>query len=218
VVANRTLARGEEFASRFGARAISLEDLPTRLAEFDIVITGTASTLPILGKGMLERALKARRRRPIFIVDFAVPRDVEAEAATLEDIFLYTIDDLGKIAQEGAESRRAALADAEAIVERQVSAYREWQGSRAAVPAIVELRRRADQYREAELAKARSRLARGDSPEEVVEGLARGLANKFLHHPSRALSRAGDGEREALEHAIETLYPRVEERDPGAES
>ena len=218
VVANRTLARGEEFASRFGARAISLEDLPGRLAEFDVVITGTASTLPILGKGMLERALKTRRRRPIFIVDFAVPRDVEAEAASLEDIFLYTIDDLGKIAQEGAESRRAAVADAEAIVERQVAAYREWQGSRAAVPAIVELRRRADQYREAELAKARSRLARGDSPEEVVEGLARGLANKFLHHPSRALSRAGDGEREALEHAIETLYPRVDERDPGAES
>ena len=218
VVANRTLARGEEFASRFGARAISLEDLPARLAEFDIVITGTASTLPILRKGMLERALKARRRRPIFIVDFAVPRDVEAEAATLEDIFLYTIDDLGKIAQEGAESRRAAVADAEAIVGRQVASYREWQGSRAAVPAIVELRRRADQYREAELAKARSRLARGDAAEEVVEALARGLANKFLHHPSRALSRAGDGEREALEHAIETLYPRVEERDPGSES
>jgi glutamyl-tRNA reductase len=86
------------------------------------------------------------------------------------------------------------------------------------VPAIVELRRRADQYREAELAKARSRLAHGDSPEAVVEALARGLANKFLHHPSRALSRAGDGEREALEHAIETLYPRVDERDSGAES
>src|SRR5260221_659344 len=145
VVANRTLARGEEFAARFGARAISLEDLPARLAEFDVVITGTASTLPILGKGMLERALKARRRRPIFIVDFAVPRDVDAEAATLEDIFLYTIDDLGKIAQDGAESRRAAVVEAEAIVERQVVAYREWQGSRAAVPAIVELRRRADQ-------------------------------------------------------------------------
>ena len=218
IVANRTLARGEEFAARFDARAISLEDLPARLAEFDIVITGTASTLPIVGKGMLERALKARRRRPIFIVDFAVPRDVEAEAAVLEDIFLYTIDDLGKIVQEGAESRRAAVAEAETIVDRQVAAYREWQGSRAAVPAIVELRRRADQYREAELAKARTRLARGDAPEAVVDALARGLANKFLHHPSRALSRAGDGEREALARAIETLYPQVEERDPTAES
>src|SRR5258708_7014840 len=143
VVANRTLARGEEFAARFDARAISLEDLPARLAEFDIVITGTASTLPIVGKGMLERALKARRRRPIFIVDFAVPRAVQAEAAVLEDIFLYTIDDLGKIVQEGAESRRAAVAEAQAIVDPQVAAYRQGQGPRAPTPATGELPPRA---------------------------------------------------------------------------
>ena len=211
VVANRTLARGEEFAARFAAEAIALSDLPGRLAEFDIVVTGTASTLPILGKGLIERALKARRQRPMFIVDFAVPRDVEAEVATLRDVFLYSLDDLGNIVQEGAESRRAAVADAEAIVERQVVEFREAQGARAAVPASVELRRRAEQYREVELAKARVRLARGEDPGAILEALAKGLANKFLHHPSQALSRAGDGERQALARANETLYPELEE-------
>ena len=214
VVANRTLARGEDFARRFGARAIALDDLPARLAEFDIVVTGTASELPILGKAAIERALKARRRRPMFIVDFAVPRDVAAEVATLEDVFLYTIDDLGNIVQEGVEGRRAAVADAEAIIERQLAEFRETLDARAAAPAIVELRRRAEQYRETELAKARARLARGDEPGAVLEALAKGLANKFLHHPSQALSRAAEGEREALTRAIEILYPEAGEREP----
>jgi glutamyl-tRNA reductase len=217
VVANRTLARGEEFAERFSAQAIPLADLAKRLAEFDIVITGTASTLPILGKGLIESALKARRHRPMFIVDFAVPRDVEAEVATLADVFLYTIDDLGAIVQEGADSRRAAVSEAETIIGRQVEAFREWQDARAAVPAIVALRRRADQYRESELAKAKLRLGRGDDPGEVLEALAKGIANKFLHHPSQALSRAADGEREALARAIEALYPELEPPEPPRE-
>jgi glutamyl-tRNA reductase len=207
VVANRTLARGEELAERLGGEAIALGELPARIAEFDIVITGTASTLPILGKGLIESALKARKRRPMFIVDFAVPRDVEVEVASLDDVFLYTIDDLGQIVQQGAENRRAAAADAEAIVDREVVLFREWQGARAAVPAIVELRRRAEEYREIELARAKVRLARGDDPALVLEALAKGLANKFLHHPSQALSRAGESEREALARAIEILFP-----------
>jgi glutamyl-tRNA reductase len=218
VVANRTLARGEELAERFQAQAISLAELPARIAEFDIVITATASTLPILGKGLFETALRARRRRPIFIVDFAVPRDVEAEVASLEDVFLYTIDDLGAIVQEGAQSRRSAALQAEAIVDRHVAAFREWQEARAAVPAIVELRRRAEQYQEAELAKARARLSRGEDPARVLEALAKGLAAKFLHQPSQALSRAGEAEREALERAIDALYPDSEGRDPAQES
>ena len=214
VVANRTLGRGEEFAERFSARAISLAEMPACIHEFDIILTGTASTLPIIGKGLVERALAARRHRPMFIVDFAVPRDVEAEVATLEDAFVYSIDDLGSIVQQGAEGRRAAAAEAEAIVDKQVATFREWSESRAAVPAIVELRRRADLYRETELAKAQARLARGEEPGAVLEALAKGLANKFLHHPSQALSRAVEGEREALTRAIEILYPESEERDP----
>jgi glutamyl-tRNA reductase len=218
VVANRTLARGEAFAERFSAKAIALADLPSRIAEFDIVITGTASSLPILGKGLIERALKVRKHRPMFIVDFAVPRDVEAEVASLPDVFLYTIDELGSIVQEGVESRRGAVAEAEAIIERQVAVFREWQGARAAVPAIVELRRRADTYREAELANAKKRLGRGDDPQTVIEALARGLANKFLHHPSQALSRAGEAERDLLARAIGILYPEIDSSDPERES
>jgi len=209
VVANRTLARGEAFAERFDARAVSLAEVPAHLHEFDIVITGTASSLPILGKGLLESALKARRRRPMFICDFAVPRDVEPEVASLEDVFLYSIDDLGAIVQEGAGNRRAAVADAEQIVTAQVAEFAAWQKSRAAVPAIVELRKRAEQYREAELARARTRLARGDDPQAVLEALAQGLANKFMHHPSQALTRAAEGEREQLVRAIEALYPEL---------
>ena len=207
VVANRTLERGEELAQRFAARAIALADMPARFAEFDIVVTGTASSLPIIGKGLVETALKARRRRPMVIVDFAVPRDVEPEVASLEDVFLYTVDDLGKIVRAGLESRRAALDQAERIVEREVAEFRLREQSRAAAPAIVGLRRRADQYREAELAKARARLSKGDDPAAVLEALARGLANKFLHHPSQALSHAAEGDRDALSRAIELLYP-----------
>ena len=217
VVANRTLSRGEAFAERFNGSAIGLAELPARLHEFDIVITGTASAAPILGKPLIERALKARKHRPMFIVDFAVPRDVEPAVSSLQDVFLYTIDDLGAIVQEGVESRRAAVAEAEAIVAKQVEAFRAWQGARAAAPAIVELRRRADQYREAELARARGRLARGDDPAEVLEALAKGLANKFLHHPSQALSKAPEAEREQLMRAIERLYPEVEAADPASE-
>jgi len=216
VVANRTLARGEAFAERFSGKAISLAEIPDRIAEFDIVITGTASTLPIVGKGLIERALKARRRRPMFIVDFAVPRDVEPEVASLSDVFLYTVDELGKIVQEGVESRHAATEEAEAIVATQVAAFRAWQGSRSAVPAIVELRRKADLYREAELTKAKARIAKGEDAAAVLEAFAKALTNKFLHHPTQALSRADEGERAALERAIEKLYPEAEEREPGA--
>jgi len=216
-VANRTLERGAAFAERIGARALALSDVPGRLAEFDIVITGTASTLPILGKGLFERALKARRHRPMFVVDFAVPRDVEPEAAELEDLFLYTIDELGRIIEQGGEQRRAAARDAEQIVARQVEAWSAWVGARSSVPAIVQLRAKAEQYRAAELAKARARLARGDDPAAVLEGLAQGLANKFLHHPTQALGRAGETERESLIRAIETLFPEPEAGDERSE-
>ena len=211
VVANRTVARGEEFAARFGGRAIALAELPARIAEFDLVITATASSLPILGKGLIESALKARKRRPMFIVDFAVPRDVEVEVGDLEDVFLYSIDDLGKIVQEGAQARKSAVAQAESIVDREVAAFHERQGARASVPAIVELRRRADEYREIELAKAKARLAKGEDPAAVLEALAKGLANKFLHHPTQALSHAPETEREALANAVRILFPEAGE-------
>jgi glutamyl-tRNA reductase len=213
VVANRTLARGEAFAEKFTATAIGLDAIGARLHEFDIVVSGTAAADPILSRAMIEAALKARRRRPMFIVDLAVPRDVEASVAKLDDVFLYTIDDLGSIVQQGIESRQSAIAQAETIVSEQVQAFRAWQGARAAAPAIVQLRRRADQYRDAELARAKARLARGDDPAAVLDALAKGLANKFLHHPTQALSRAPEAEREQLMRAIERLYPEAEPAD-----
>jgi glutamyl-tRNA reductase len=216
VVANRTLARGEAFAEKFEATAIALADLPNRLHEFDIVLTATASTLPILGKGLIESALKARRRKPMFIVDFAVPRDVETEVAALEDVFLYTVDDLGRLVQQGVEARRGAVDEAETLVSKQVAAFRAWQESRAGVPAIVDLRRRVDRYRELELARARGRLAKGEDPAQVLEGLARGLTNKFLHHPSQSITKAGAAERDRLLRALEVLFP--EEPEAGGES
>jgi glutamyl-tRNA reductase len=216
VVANRTLARGEAFAERFEGTAIALADLPNRLHEFDIVLTATASTLPILGKGLIESALKVRKRRPMFIVDFAVPRDVETEVAALEDVFLYTVDDLGRLVQQGAEARRGAVDEAETLVARQVAAFRAWQESRAGVPAIVDLRRRVDKYREVEVARARGRLARGDDPAEVLEALARGITNKFLHHPSQSITRAAAAERDRLLRALEVLFP--DESDAGSDS
>ena len=218
VVANRTLARGEAFAERFEAQAIALSELPARIAEFDMILTGTASTLPILGKGLIERALKARRHRPVFIVDFAVPRDVEPEVASLDDVFLYTVDDLGAITQENAGTRRAAAEEAEGLVAKQVEVFRAWLDSRAAVPAIIELRKRADQYRETELARARARLAKGEDPAAVLDAFAKGLTNKFLHHPSQALSRAADREREELMRAIEVFYPEIDAPDPAGRS
>lgn len=215
VVANRTLARGEAFAERFMASAIGLDAVAARLHEFDIVVSGTAAADPILTRAMIEAALKKRRRRPMFVVDLAVPRDVEASVAKLEDVFLYTIDDLGSIVQQGMESRQAAIAEAEEIVARQVGQFRAWQEARAAAPAIVQLRRRADQYRDAELARAKTRLARGDDPAAVLEALAKGLANKFLHHPTQALSRAPEDERESLMRALERLYPEADGADTG---
>ena len=218
VVANRTLSRGEAFAERFTATAIALDAIAPRLHEFDIVVSGTAASEAIITRPMIEAALKARRRRPMFIVDLAVPRDVEASVARLEDVFLYTIDDLGSIVQHGVESRQAAITQAEAIVSKHVQAFRAWQGARAAAPAIVELRRRADQYRDAELARAKARLAKGDDPAVVLEALAKGLANKFLHHPTQALSRAPESEREILMRAIERLYPEGEPADNGRDA
>ena len=213
VVANRTLERGEAFAQRFAGEAIALAEVPDRLSTFDIVVTGTASPEPILHKAHFKQALKARRHRPMFAVDFAVPRDIEPEAAELEDLFLYSIDDLGKIVQEGTEQRKAAATEAETIIASQVGAFRAWQATRAAVPVIVQLRSKAEQYRSTELAKAKARLARGEDVNAVLESLAQGLANKFLHHPTQALARVGDDDRAQLQRAIDVLFPDAEGED-----
>src|ERR1700687_3372501 len=206
-VANRTLERGAQLASRFAADAITLNELPERLAQFDIVVTSTASSLPILGKGLLERASKARRHTPMFIVDLAVPRDVEPEAAELDDVFLYTIDDLSNIIKDNLQIRVEAVREAEAMIADQAANFLRWLEGRSVVPTIAALQGHHDQLRVAELDRARRLLAGGASPEQVVEALARRLTNKFLHAPTQALNRAGEAERAELLALLHHIYP-----------
>lgn len=206
VVANRTVERASRLAQRFGADALRLAELSDRLDEFDIVVSCTASSLPIIGLGMVERATRARRRRPMFMVDLAVPRDIEPEVARLDDVFLYTIDDLGRQVASGQENRRAAVAQAEAIIETRVDAFMQWMRSREAVPAIRTLHARGKALERAELERARRALAAGESPERVLESMAHALTSKFLHGPTTLL-HGSPTQRELLLPLIDRLLP-----------
>ncbi|WP_250509540.1 glutamyl-tRNA reductase [Caballeronia sp. GACF4] len=206
VVANRTAERGEKLAERFNGRAIPLSDLPTRMHEFDIIVSCTASTLPIIGLGAVERAVRARRHRPIFMVDLAVPRDIEPEVGNLQDVFLYTVDDLGAIVREGNASRQAAVAQAEAIIETRVQNFMQWLDARSIVPVIRHMHTQADALRRAEVERARKLLARGDDPAAVLEALSQSLTNKLIHGPTHALNRATTEERAQLIDLMSGFY------------
>ncbi len=206
VVANRTIERGAALAERLGGMSMALAALPERIAEFDVVVSCTASTLPLVGKGMIERAMRQRRRRPMFIADLAVPRDVEAEVATVPDVFVHTLDSLGQVTQQNAQARERAVEAADRIIETRVAGFGEWLRSRQMVPAIRELRSRADHDREIELARAKKRLERGDDPVEVMEALSRSLANKLLHPAMGAMQRASREDRPELANAVERLF------------
>ena len=207
--ANRTLERAEALAPRFNARAILLRELPEVLADYDIVVSCTASSLPIIGKGMMERAIRARRHRPVFMVDLAVPRDIEPEVATMDDVFLYCVDDLAELVREGRDERQSAVVQAEAIIETQVDSFLHWMRGRARVPLIRQLRESGEAARRAELARALRELARGEDPTKVLDHLSHSLTNKLLHAPTQALNlgdRAGDADGEALGRAVAHLY------------
>src|SRR5882762_4958593 len=205
-VANRTLERAEKLARRFNGQPIELRSLAEHLHEYDIVVSCTASSLPILGKGLVERALRARRRRPIFMVDLAVPRDIEPEAAELDDVFLYTVDDLGQVVSANLDTRRSAVAQAEAIIDSQVGQFMRWMRSRENVPLIRALRGRADEARREELERALRALARGEEPRQVLDALSQGLVNKLLHAPTQALHDTAGEERRALAELLARLY------------
>jgi glutamyl-tRNA reductase len=213
VVANRTVERAQALASKLHGHPMRLAELPEAIARFDIVVSCTASTLPIIGLGMVERAIRSRRHRPMFIVDLAVPRDVEPEVARLDDVYVYTVDDLGRIVASGAETRQAAVAQAEAIIESRVRDFEAWLKTRAAVPLIQGLRERADALRDKELERAKRLLARGEPPEAVIEHLARALTNKFLHAPVAALHQAGnedDDDRARLIALLARFYAQAD--------
>ena len=205
-VANRTLERAQALAHRFNARAIELRDLAAQLHQHDIVVSCTASSLPILGKGLAERALKARRRRPMFMVDLAVPRDIEPEVAELDDVFLYTIDDLQGIVQGNLNSRRSAVEQAEAIVETQVGQFMHWMQVRESVPLIRALRDQAEEARKRELEQALRLLQKGADPKQVLEAMSQGLTNKLMHAPTQALNEATGEERRTLADTLARLF------------
>lgn len=205
-IANRTMERGEILAHRFNGRAIRLADLPEKLASFDVVVSCTASSLPLIGLGLVERAIKARRHKPIFMVDLAVPRDIEAEVGRLSDIFLYTVDDLGTVVQTGMENRQAAVAQAEAIIETRVQSFMHWMDSRAVVPLIQDLHESSETLRMAELDRARKMLAKGADIDAVLEALSKGITAKFLHGPQQALHNAHGEERARLAALLPQLF------------
>jgi glutamyl-tRNA reductase len=203
--ANRTLERAEHLAQRFSGRALLLREMPEHLHDFDIIVSCTASSLPILGKGTMERAVRQRRHRPVFMVDLAVPRDIEPEVGELDDIFLYTIDDLADLVREGMDARQSAVAQAEAIIESQVGNFLHWMRARDAVPLIRQLRESAEEVRRHEVERAARLLARGEDPRAVLEALSHGLTNKLLHAPTTALNQSEEGE-EGLRELVARLY------------
>ncbi|MDQ5907884.1 MAG: glutamyl-tRNA reductase, partial [Pseudomonadota bacterium] len=206
VIANRTIERGRALAERFGGSVMRLEEIGDRLGHFDIVVSCTASTLPIIGLGMVERAVKMRRHRPMFMVDLAVPRDIESEVGELDDVFLYTVDDLAQVVESGLESRQAAVVEAEAIITTQVDTFIGWLETRDAVPLIRSLRDTAERVRRHEMEHALKLLAKGENPEKVLDQLSHRLTNKFLHAPTQALNAAEADERESLRNAASRLF------------
>jgi glutamyl-tRNA reductase len=201
-IANRTLERGEKLAVRFGGEVMRLADLPERLHEFDAVISCTASTLPIIGLGAVERALKKRRHRPMFMVDLAVPRDMEQEIGDLEDVYLYTVDDLASIVQTGQASRKAAVLQAEAIVDVGVQNFSQWLEKRSLAPLIQQLTAQTDAWREKEVARARKMIAKGEDINDVLESLAKGISQKMLHG---ALVQLHSGDNQARGQASASI-------------
>ena len=205
-IANRTPERAAALAQRFDANTMRLDEVPANLADYDIVVSCTASQLPIIGLGMVERALKARRRRPMVMVDLAMPRDIEREVGELGDVFLYTLDDLGQIVENGVESRQAAVVEAEEIIATRVDSFLHWMESRESVPTIRALRDVAERTRRHELEHAQKMLARGDDPAQVLEALSHGLTNKLLHAPTQTLNQAEGDDRSELAQLIARVY------------
>ncbi len=209
-IANRSLARGEKLASRFGAEVLRLAELPDRLHEFDAVISCTASTLPLIGLGAVERALKKRKHRPMFMVDLAVPRDIEPEVKALGDVYLYTVDDLAHVVAAGQAHRQAAVAEAEVIIDAGVQSFSHWLVQRDSVPLIQQLHQQADAWREGEMARARKLLAKGDDPEAVLEALAKGLTQKMLHGAMAELRSPDSHDRAQALQAVQRIFLRPE--------
>ena len=213
IVANRTLESAQELAGRYGGYAVALADLPQHLAEADIVISSTASRQPVVTRAMVEQAMATRRRKPMFLVDIAVPRDIDESVASLPDVYLYGIDDLHQVIDDNRRLRQAAAREADAIIDLQVDRYMAWRRALTLRNPALDMRHHAETYRDEVLLKARTMLAHGKSPDEALAYLANTLTNKLLHHPSARLREAAlSGDMDLL-HAADRLYGLDEDRD-----
>lgn len=207
IIANRTYDKAHSLATLFDGYAISLSELPQHLAEADIVVSSTASQLPILGKGRVESAIKKRKHKPIFMVDLAVPRDIESEVGQLDDVFLYTVDDLRTTVDQNMDSRRRAAEQAEEIIDTQVEHFLAWLRSQGAFDTIRAYRSRAEQTRDEALQKALAQLQNGTGDaEQVLQRLAHTLTNKLIHTPCTQLREAGANERHDLIAAAREIF------------
>jgi len=206
IIANRTYDKAHSLAVQFNAYAIDLSELPNHLAEADIVISSTASALPILGKGRVESALKKRKHKPMFMVDLAVPRDIEAEVEQLRDIYLYTVDDLQQTIDQNMHTRRLAAEQAEEIIDTQVEYFLAWLRAQGAQSTIRDYRLSAEQIRDEALQKALLSLKNGASAEETLNRLAHTLTNKLIHTPSTQIRTAAENERHDLIAAAREIF------------
>lgn len=206
IVANRTLERAQRLAAAHGGKAIGLSSLPAHLPEADVLVTSTNAELPIIGKGLVERAIRARKRKPIFMLDLAVPRDIEPDVQALQDVYLYSVDDLEQIITENLKSREDAAAQAELIVDSGVRAFEDWWHSQQITPMLRGFRGRVERLKEQEVERALTELRRGRPAEAVVQRLANNLAGKLAHQPSVQLRRIGvEQDAEAL-RALRRLF------------
>ncbi|MCK5478531.1 MAG: glutamyl-tRNA reductase [Methylococcales bacterium] len=206
IIANRTFDKAHALASQFNGYAIALSELPTHLAEADIVVSSTASQLPILGKGRVESAIKKRKHKPMFMVDLAVPRDIEVEVEQLQDVYLYTVDDLQNTIDQNMDSRRKAAEQAEEIIDTQVEHFLSWMRSQGAQTVIKDFRQQAELTRDELLAKALIQLNNGNSAEDVLNRLAYALTNKLIHTPSAQIRDAGANDRHDLVAAAREIF------------
>jgi glutamyl-tRNA reductase len=206
IIANRTLERSQRLASEYSGYAIQIGDIPSHLAEADIVISSTASPLPILGKGAVESAIKIRKHKPMFMVDIAVPRDIEVEVGDMDDIYLYSVDDLKDMVQENLKNRQEAAKQAEKIIDTQAQEFMDWLSSLDAVSTIRALRGQAEQIQEDVIQKGLSKLRNGADPETILLETARNLTKKLIHVPSSKLRNASAQNRDDLLQAAEELY------------
>ena len=205
-IANRSISRGKNLAKKIDAGTCLLGEINDQIHVYDIVISSTGSQLPVIGLGMIERAIKIRKHKPMLLIDLAIPRDIEPETSKLNDIFLYTLDELAQIAQEGVDKRVYATKDAQIIIEKKVNNFYKNNNKKKASPTIVSLRNQFEESRLKEINKAKKQLKNGKSIDDILESLSNNLSNKFLHHPTTAINDSAANETKEISELLKKIY------------